>query len=118
MMPSTRQKRTTLQRKTFSAPWLLMGMGMVEQCLVMGTKTFAPDGTELAVIRVSITNEPENMPDGRYVVSFEGMRRAVYRRAGFWLDQQRLERRAWAVFPMRALHHGREYRNNPYNIQK
>ena len=77
---------TTPKRKTFSAPGTLTGMGREAWCTVMGTKTLAPDGTELDVLRVSIENEPLDLPDGRYVLSFENTRRAIHRRAGFWVE--------------------------------
>lgn len=72
-------------RPTFTVKGRLEGMGREVECLVMGFKVFLANGKEHPFPKLSIHNEPKDLPDGVYEVSFEGKTQPMRRKGNFWI---------------------------------
>ena len=57
-------------------------------CVVMGTRKTRPDGKAGELLRLSVFQEPENLPDGPYELRFQGQIEKVWRKAGFWVAER------------------------------
>lgn len=74
-----------LTRPTFTVKGRLKGMGREAECLVIGAKVVLPDRKEHPIPKLSIHNEPKDLPDGVYEVSFEGRNQPMRRKGNFWI---------------------------------
>lgn len=64
----------------------LQGMGREADCLVAATKVSLP-GTDLfEYANCRIHQEPEDLPDGQYTVSFAGRTVSLRKKNGFWVS--------------------------------
>ena len=64
----------------------LKGMGREAECTVSATKVSLPHRNISEYVNCDIHLAPENLPDGRYEVTFEGKTMAVKLLEGFWVD--------------------------------
>ena len=76
------------KKTTFSAKGILNGMGREALCTVMGTRKMQMDGSAGELVRLSVYQEPTNLPDGPYDLRFQGQMKKVQRKAGFWVAEQ------------------------------
>ena len=63
-------------------------MGREARCIVMGTRSKLPDGSAGDLLRLTVNQEPANLPDGPYKLLFEKCREKVWRKAGFWVAER------------------------------
>jgi len=63
----------------------LKGMGLEANCMIGATRVTLP-GTNLSeYANLSIQNAPQELPEGRYDLTFKGRTVPVQKRNGFWL---------------------------------
>ena len=61
-------------------------MGREALCIVMGTRSKLPDGSAGKLLRLTVNQEPTDLPDGPYDLLFHGRMEKVRRKAGSgWL---------------------------------
>ena len=60
-------------------------MGKQAFCVVMGTRTTEPDGSAGELVRLSVSQESADLPDGLYELSFQEQTEKVWRTGGFWV---------------------------------
>jgi hypothetical protein len=78
-------------RKIVTFPGKLEGMGRTGDCIVGAVRVSLPGTSESALTRFSIHNEPTDLPDGQYVLSYrDGSQMAqqkVQRQHGAWVSR-------------------------------
>ena len=77
---------TTSHRETVMIAGRLKGMGYEAGCMVNAVKVSLPQLNIWEYVRCDIHLAPEDLPDGRYEVTFEGKTMAVKLLDGFWVD--------------------------------
>lgn len=73
-------------RETVMMTGRLKGMGREAECAVSAVKVSLPHLNIWEYVNCDIHLAPENLPDGRYDVTFEGKTMAVKLLDGFWVD--------------------------------
>jgi hypothetical protein len=63
----------------------LVGMGRNVPCNVQTTRVSLPGRADYNYGRAYITNEPSDLPDGPYSVTYDGITQNVQRRDGAWI---------------------------------
>ena len=76
------------KRTTFSAKGVLNGMGREALCTASGTRKTQSDGKAGELLRLSVFQEPEDLPDGLYELKCQGQIEKVWRKAGFWVAER------------------------------
>jgi hypothetical protein len=71
-------------RKIITRAAQLKGMGYEVNCTVMMTEVSQP-GFPPAYCKLSIHNEPKDLPDGTYEIFFTGNKDRLRKQNGFWL---------------------------------
>jgi hypothetical protein len=77
---------TTSHRETVIMTGRLKGMGREAECTVSAVKLSLPLLNIWEYVNCDIHLAPENLPDGRYDVTFEGKTMEVKLLDGFWVD--------------------------------
>ena len=77
---------TTSYRETVMMAGRLKGMGREAECTVSAVKVSLPQLNIWEYVRCDIHLAPENLPDGRYAVTFEGKTMEVKLLYGLWFD--------------------------------
>ena len=77
---------TTSHRETVMMTGRLKGMGREAECTVSAVKLSLPLLNIWEYVNCDIHLAPENLPDGRYDVTFEGKTMEVKLLDGFWVD--------------------------------
>lgn len=72
-------------KRTFSTKGLLRGMGFEGACLVLGNVVTSPAGHKSMVPKLSIHNEPRDLPDGVYEVCFCGRVQPMRHKGNCWI---------------------------------
>lgn len=69
---------------------VLQGMGRTAACSFVAEKDWSPGGADQARYRhCSVVSAPAELPDGIYLLHFEGYLTCVERRRGHWIRGER-----------------------------
>ncbi len=68
-------------------PGRLRGMGREEQCTVRAKKVSLPDTNLYEYVKLTIHDEPADLPNGPYTVAIEGQSIPVERHLGAWISR-------------------------------
>jgi hypothetical protein len=77
---------TTSHREIVMMTGRLKGMGREAECTVSAVKVSPPHLNIPEYVKCDIHLAPENLPDGRYEVTFEGKTMEVKLLYGLWFD--------------------------------
>ncbi len=77
---------TTSNREAVMMTGRLKGMGREAECTVSATKVSLPLLNIWEYVNCDIHLAPENLPDGRYALTFEGKTMDVKLLEGVWVD--------------------------------
>ena len=77
---------TTSHRETVMMTGRLKGMGRKAECTISAIKVSLPQLNIWEYVKCDIHLAPEDLPDGRYEVTFENKTMEVKLLDGFWVD--------------------------------
>jgi hypothetical protein len=77
---------TTSHRETVMMTGRLKGMGREAECTISAIKVSLPQLNIWEYVKCDIHLAPEDLPDGRYEVTFENKTMEVKLLDGFWVD--------------------------------